>query len=257
VLRAAADSTIRLGTEHGDEHITTDSGRKVAEPLQRGALVSRCRGDTPVDLHEKRREHGIPAACRPTGDALQSLLREQDGSGAEPIIWPREAFGEISGANEMVEGERSRTVIVRASEHRPHVLRLHAPSGGFVLASRGVDGLQHRQDFGVPVRAHRRECTNSLGCGSLSVRVTLMAETTLLAGVSFARTPLTEISAKDAEIRAAGWEPTGTRGDPWAATYRKQVPEDDPDPERELRLIMGDYWLDPEAIRDLMSRAKR
>ena len=72
-----------------------------------------------------------------------------------------------------------------------------------------------------------------------------MADMTLYAGVSFATTHLEEISAKDAEIRAAGWEPTGKRGDPWAATYEKQVPEDHPDPERELRLIMGDYGLTP------------
>jgi hypothetical protein len=73
---------------------------------------------------------------------------------------------------------------------------------------------------------------------------------------SFASTPFEEISTKHEEIRAAGWEPTGTRGDPWAATYERRVSEDDPDPERELRSIMGDYWLDAEAIRNLVTRAK-
>jgi hypothetical protein len=32
------------------------------------------------------------------------------------------------------------------------------------------------------------------------------------------------------------------------------VPEHDPDPERELREIMGAYWLDGNAIRELLDK---
>ena len=51
---------------------------------------------------------------------------------------------------------------------------------------------------------------------------------TLIAAVSFARTPLEEISAKVEEIKALGWrEREDGRGDPWAASFAKDVPEDE------------------------------
>lgn len=41
-------------------------------------------------------------------------------------------------------------------------------------------------------------------------------------GVSFARTPLHEVSAKVEEIEALGWrEREDGRGDPWAASFVK------------------------------------
>lgn len=77
---------------------------------------------------------------------------------------------------------------------------------------------------------------------------------TLYAGVSFARTPLEEISAKVEQIKALGWsEREDGRGDPWAVTFYKDVPEDEPDAEAELRSVMGDYWLDGEAIKALLA----
>lgn len=66
--------------------------------------------------------------------------------------------------------------------------------------------------------------------------------------MSFAVTPLSEISAKVEEIAARGWE-YRDRGDPWSAVFRKYLPESDKDPEAELREIMGDYWMSAEDIR--------
>jgi hypothetical protein len=77
----------------------------------------------------------------------------------------------------------------------------------------------------------------------------------MVASVSFARTPLAEISAKVAELAAHGWreDPDG-RGDPWAASFVKQFSEEQSaDAERELREAMGDYWLDANAIRSLLA----
>jgi hypothetical protein len=79
-----------------------------------------------------------------------------------------------------------------------------------------------------------------------------MSETvTRFATVSFAATPVDEVSARHATICAAGWVPTGARGDPWAMRYEKGFPEGDPDPERELREIMGDYWFGADALGEL------
>ena len=78
---------------------------------------------------------------------------------------------------------------------------------------------------------------------------------TIFAAVSFARVPLDEITSKAAEIRAAGWSSGSvaeSRGDPWAQTFSKVVPEEGDDPEAELRAIMGDYWLDADAVRNLL-----
>jgi len=77
---------------------------------------------------------------------------------------------------------------------------------------------------------------------------------TLIAAVSFARTPLEEISAKVEQIKALGWrEREDGRGDPWAASFTKDVPEGEPDPEAELRAVMGEYWLDADAIKALLA----
>jgi hypothetical protein len=71
------------------------------------------------------------------------------------------------------------------------------------------------------------------------------------ASVSFANVPLAEISEKAAAIKAAGWT-AHDRGDPWAQRFSKVLPDSENDPERELREIMGDYWLDADGIRELL-----
>ena len=75
----------------------------------------------------------------------------------------------------------------------------------------------------------------------------------LYAGVSFARTPLEEISTKVEQIKTLGWrEREDGRGDPWAVSFYKDVPEGEGDPEPELREVMGEYWLDADAIKALL-----
>jgi hypothetical protein len=76
-------------------------------------------------------------------------------------------------------------------------------------------------------------------------------EWTSLAAVSFARTPLAEIGGKVREITALGWVEED-RGDPWAVTFRKVVPEGEANPEAELHRVMGDYWLDAGSLRTLL-----
>jgi hypothetical protein len=70
-----------------------------------------------------------------------------------------------------------------------------------------------------------------------------MTTFTQFASVSFAKTPLPEVSAKAAEIAALGWEEREDgRGDPWAAAYRRDFPEDNgADYEAELRDVMGGF----------------
>jgi len=80
-------------------------------------------------------------------------------------------------------------------------------------------------------------------------------EKTWSASVSFAKTPLDEIGAKVAELKAAGWVDSGRRGDPWVAVFDKRQPRDDADPEAELRRIMGDYWVSADEIRTLLASA--
>lgn len=72
----------------------------------------------------------------------------------------------------------------------------------------------------------------------------------VITAVSFAKTPLGEISKKAEQIRALGWK-EDRRGDPWAVTYRKWVPRG-VDAEAELRDVMGDYYLTPEDTRSLL-----
>jgi hypothetical protein len=73
-----------------------------------------------------------------------------------------------------------------------------------------------------------------------------------LAGVSFAQTPLDQIGAKIEAIVSRGWHEE-ERGDPWVVSFSKSLPEGDRDPEAELREVMGEYWLDADAIRELLS----
>ena len=80
-----------------------------------------------------------------------------------------------------------------------------------------------------------------------------MTNIDMLVGVSFARTPLAEISAKANAIQELGWR-EDKRGDPWVVAYRKTIPEGQ-DPEAEIRVVMGDYWLTADDIRDLLASA--
>jgi hypothetical protein len=75
----------------------------------------------------------------------------------------------------------------------------------------------------------------------------------MLVGVSFARTPLAEISAKANAIQELGWR-EDKRRDPWVVAYRKAIPEGQ-DPEAEIRSVMSDYWLTADEIRDLLASA--
>jgi hypothetical protein len=80
-----------------------------------------------------------------------------------------------------------------------------------------------------------------------------MTNIDMLVSVSFARTPLAEISAKGDAIQELGWR-EDKRGDPWIVAYRKAIPEGQ-DPEAEIRSVMGDYWLTNDDIRDLLASA--
>lgn len=80
-----------------------------------------------------------------------------------------------------------------------------------------------------------------------------MTSNEMLVGVSFARTPVTEISAKANAIQELGWR-EDKRGDPWVVAYRKVISEGQ-DPEAEIRAVMGDYWLTADDIRDLLASA--
>jgi hypothetical protein len=80
-----------------------------------------------------------------------------------------------------------------------------------------------------------------------------MTNSEMFVGVSFARTPVAEISAKANVIQELGWR-EDKRGDPWVVAYRKAIPEGQ-DPEAEIRAVMGDYWLTADDIRDLLASA--
>ena len=80
-----------------------------------------------------------------------------------------------------------------------------------------------------------------------------MTNNEMLVGVSFARTPVAEISAKANAIQERGWR-EDKRGDPWVVAYRKVIPAGQ-DPEAEIRAVMGDYWLTADDIRDLLASA--
>lgn len=70
---------------------------------------------------------------------------------------------------------------------------------------------------------------------------------TLFVNVSYARTPVDEISGLHARILGLGWEPTGNRGDPWIVTYSKSAENQGDVSKTELADVMGDYWLDTAA----------
>jgi hypothetical protein len=80
-----------------------------------------------------------------------------------------------------------------------------------------------------------------------------MTNNEVLVGVSFARTPVAEISAKANAIQELGWR-EDKRGDPWVVAYRKVIPEGQ-NAEAEIRAVMGDYWLSDDDIRDLLASA--
>lgn len=70
--------------------------------------------------------------------------------------------------------------------------------------------------------------------------------------LSFAETPIAEISTKYAELASRGWNfDEQRRGDPWLVLVSKRFSAPPPDDyESELRTIMGNYWVDldpPEA----------
>ena len=80
-----------------------------------------------------------------------------------------------------------------------------------------------------------------------------MTNNEMFVRVSFARTPVAEISAKANAIQELGWTEE-KRGDPWVVAYRKAIPEGQ-DPEAEIRSVMSDYWLTADEIRDLLASA--
>lgn len=86
-----------------------------------------------------------------------------------------------------------------------------------------------------------------------------MALMAFTAAVSFARTPLEEISGKVERIKALGWqECEDGRGDPWAVSFVKQIAEEQAGhAEAELRTVMGEYWIDAAGIRELLASARR
>jgi len=73
-----------------------------------------------------------------------------------------------------------------------------------------------------------------------------MADDTHSTVLSFAETPLAEISAKAAELEARGWVFDEERkGDPWIVLLSKRFSDPTPhDREAELREVMGNYWVD-------------
>lgn len=64
--------------------------------------------------------------------------------------------------------------------------------------------------------------------------------------VSFAETPLAEISSKAAELASRGWIFDEQRkGDPWLVLVSKHFSGSLPaDCESEIRDVMGNYWVD-------------
>lgn len=80
-----------------------------------------------------------------------------------------------------------------------------------------------------------------------------MGTTSFTIAVSFAKTPLNEITQKVVEIEALGWLDED-RGDPWVVAFVKKIPEGESEKAVELvRRIMGDYWVDADEIEDLLA----
>lgn len=104
-------------------------------------------------------------------------------------------------------------------------------------------------------RRQTKWCPRLSRAGQVSDPATIGAVALMgfIVGVSFARTPVAEVSAKAAEIEALGWREID-RADPWSISFRKDVPEEDADPTAEVRAVMGDYWLDADETRALLDR---
>ena len=75
--------------------------------------------------------------------------------------------------------------------------------------------------------------------------------TTVFTAVSFARVPLNKLGPLMQEILNRGW--TWSRNDSdWVGHFRKDVPETTTaanDGEAEIASIMGDYYIDSDALR--------
>ena len=80
---------------------------------------------------------------------------------------------------------------------------------------------------------------------------------TLYTVVSFARTPLEELSAKVEQITAFGWHECEGRGNPWVAKFAKDFARKEDASEAELRTVMGDYWVDTDRVRELSDPARQ
>jgi hypothetical protein len=127
--------------------------------------------------------------------------------------------------------------------------------GQFLGSQVGADGdLLHLRPDAPRIGAVSRVAIQNAECsGERPFRLPRMTNNDMLVGVSFARTPVAEISAKADAIQELGWR-EDKRGDPWVVAYRKVLPEGE-DPEAEIRAVMGDYWLTADDIRDLLASA--
>lgn len=80
----------------------------------------------------------------------------------------------------------------------------------------------------------------------------VVALMTMSVGVSFAKVPLREISEMAARIEELGWRERG-RGDPWVASFAKQIPEGAMrEAEAEVRQVVGEHWMNADEIRSLL-----
>jgi hypothetical protein len=86
---------------------------------------------------------------------------------------------------------------------------------------------------------------------------------TLYMHISFARAPLDEISGMFDHLQSLGWveDPEG-RGNPWVATFSKEIEnwdsaEDQAEARQEVREVMGQYWLDADAMKALNDSAQK
>ena len=77
-----------------------------------------------------------------------------------------------------------------------------------------------------------------------------MTDQVCSSALSFSETPLSEISAKAAELTRRGWVfDEERRGDPWLVLVSKRFPGPVPDDcESELRDVMGNCWVDLDGV---------
>jgi hypothetical protein len=73
-----------------------------------------------------------------------------------------------------------------------------------------------------------------------------------VAAVSFADTPRRRSSRELTRYSSLGWTIID-RGDPWVILVAKHVDESEREPEAELRDVMGDYWVDTNRMRELLT----